>query len=84
MVRIKDEISPKISETKKLEGCRKRGRPQLRREECVEKDRGGRKVEKRPKTGRSEKITKVAVQQSDNRPASPPQKRNERANKGEF
>ena len=30
MVRMKDERLPKRSETKKQEGCRKRGRPQLR------------------------------------------------------
>ena len=30
MVRMKDDKLPKISETKKLEGFRKRGRPQLR------------------------------------------------------
>ena len=30
MVRMKDEKLPKRSETKKHDGCRKRGRPQLR------------------------------------------------------
>ena len=41
MVRMKDERSPKRSETKKHkleEGCRKRGRPQLRWEDCVKRD----------------------------------------------
>ena len=41
---MKDEKLPKRSETKKQEGCRKRGRPQLRWEDCV---RGGRKVERK-------------------------------------
>ena len=46
MVGMKDERLPKISETKKHKGCRKRGRPQLRCEDCVKrsrKSRGGRK-----------------------------------------
>ena len=39
MVRMKDERLPKRSETKKQEeGNRKRGRPQLRWEDCVERD----------------------------------------------
>ena len=38
MVRMKDEKLPKIFETKKQEGCRKRGRTQLRWEECVKRD----------------------------------------------
>ena len=38
MVRMKDERSPERCERKKLEGCRKRGRPQLRWEDCVERD----------------------------------------------
>ena len=38
MVRMKDERLPKRSETKKQEGCRKRGRPQLRCEDCVKRD----------------------------------------------
>ena len=38
MVRMKDERLPKRSETKKQEGCRKRGRPQLRWEDCVKID----------------------------------------------
>ena len=38
MVRMKDEILPKRCETKKQEGCRKRGRPQLRWDDCVKRD----------------------------------------------
>ena len=38
MVKMKDDKLPKISETKKHEGYTKRGRPQLRWEECMEKD----------------------------------------------
>ena len=49
MVRMKDERLPKRSETRKQEGCRKRGRPQVRYmgglfEERYEKGRGRRKV----------------------------------------
>ena len=71
MVRMKDERLPKRSETKKQEGCRKRGRPQLRWEDCVTRDM--RKAEEdqklREKANNSDQwkqITKVAVQQSDN------------------
>ena len=45
MVRMKDDKLPKRAETKKQEGSRKRGRPQLRWEDCEErseKGRGGR------------------------------------------
>ena len=35
---MKDDRLAKISETKKQEGCRKRGRPQLRWEDCVKRD----------------------------------------------
>ena len=38
MVRMKDDKLPKRAETTKQEGCRKRGRPQLRREDCVKRD----------------------------------------------
>ena len=38
MVRMKDERSLKISETKKHGGCGKRGRSQLRWEDCVDRD----------------------------------------------
>ena len=44
MVRMKDERLPKISETKKQEACRKRGRPQLGCEDCLNRDM--RKAEK--------------------------------------
>ena len=37
-VRMEDERLPNRSETKKKEGCRKRGRPQLRWEDCVTRD----------------------------------------------
>ena len=52
-VRMRDERLPKRSETKKQEGCRKRGRPLLRWEDCVKRDlrkaadSGGRKVERK-------------------------------------
>ena len=38
MVRMTDERLPIRAETKKQEGCRKRGRPQLRWEDCVKRD----------------------------------------------
>ena len=38
MVRMKDDKLQKSSETKKQEGSRKRGRPELRWEECVKRD----------------------------------------------
>ena len=38
MVRMKDDKLPKRTETKKQEGCRTRGRPQLRWENCVKRD----------------------------------------------
>ena len=71
IVSRRDETLPKRSETKKQEGCRKRGRPQLRWEDCVK--RYLRKAEEEEK-GREnannrdpwKQITKVAVQQSDN------------------
>ena len=50
MVRMKDDKLPKRVETKKQEGSRKRGRPQLRWEDCEkisEKGRGGRKMERK-------------------------------------
>ena len=37
MVRMKDDKLRKRSETKKQEGSRKRGRPELRWEECVKR-----------------------------------------------
>ena len=38
MVRMKDDRLPKRAETKKQEGSRKRGRPQLTWEDCVKRD----------------------------------------------
>ena len=38
MVRMKYDKLPKRAETKKQEGSRKRGRPQLRWEDCVRRD----------------------------------------------
>ena len=38
LVRMKDDKLPKRPETKKQEGSRKRGRPQLRWEDCVKID----------------------------------------------
>ena len=38
MVRMKDDTLPKRSVTKKQEGVRGRGRPQLRWEDCVKRD----------------------------------------------
>ena len=38
VVRMKDDKLPKRSEKKKQEGFRKRGRPQLRWEDCVKRD----------------------------------------------
>ena len=70
MVRMKDERLPKRYETKKQEGCRKRGRPQLRWEDCPKIDL--RKAEKEEKwrenanRERWKKITKLAIQRSDN------------------
>ena len=70
-VRMKDERLPKRSATKKQEGCRKRGRPQLRWEDCVKRDLRKAEEEEKwiEKTNNREQwkeITKVAVQRSDN------------------
>ena len=72
MVRMKDERLSKRSETKKQDGCRKRGKPKLRREDCLKRDL--RTAEEEGKVKRNEgqqqeameKITKVAVQRSVN------------------
>ena len=55
MVRMKDERSQKRCETKKPEGCRKRGRQQLRweEEERSETGRGRRKVANNGKSNES-------------------------------
>ena len=68
---MKEERLPKRSETKKQEGCRKRGRRQLRREDCVKRDLSKAEEEEkwREKANNREHwklITKVAVQRSDN------------------
>ena len=70
MVRMKDEQLPKRSETMKHDGCRKRGRPHLRWEDCVKRDlRKAEEEEKwREKANNRDqwkRITKVAVHRSD-------------------
>ena len=65
MVRMRDERLPKRSETKKQEGFRKQGRPQLC-EERSEKGRGGRKGERKgQQQGPMETNYKLAVLRSD-------------------
>ena len=69
MVRMKDERLPKRSETNK-QGCRKRGRPQLRWEDCVKRDlRKAEEEEKwREKANNSDQgkqITTEVVHRSD-------------------
>ena len=70
MVRMKDDELPKRAKTKKQEGSRKRGRPQLRWEDRGKRDlRKAEEEEKwREKTknrDRWKQITKVAVLRSD-------------------
>ena len=70
MVRMNDDKLPKNAETKRQEGSRKRGRPQLRREDCVKRDlRKVNEEEKwREKSNNRDQwklITKVAVLRSD-------------------
>ena len=70
MIRMKDNTLPKRSETKKQEGCRKRGRPLLRWEDCVKRDlRKAEEEEKwREKANNRDQwkqITNVAVLRSD-------------------
>ena len=70
MIRMKDEKLPKRSEKMKQDGCRKRGRPQLRWEDCVKRDlRKAEEEEKwREKANNRDqwkRITKVAVHRSD-------------------
>ena len=75
MVRLKVERLPKISETRKQEGSRNRGRPTLRWENCVK--RGPRKADEadeadkwREKANNRDQwiflFTKVAAQRRDN------------------
>ena len=70
MVRMKDDKLPKRSETKKQEGFRKRGRPQLIWEDCVKRDLGkaeeeGKSREKANNREQWKHITKVTVLRSD-------------------
>ena len=69
MVRMKDEILPKRADPKKQGGCRKRGRLQLRMEDCLKGDRREAAEEevgrKDKQQGAIENTTKVGVQQSD-------------------
>ena len=53
---MKDERLSKRSETEKQEGCRKRGRPQLRWEDCVKRD-----LRKRKKSGQKRTATGSGV-----------------------
>ena len=69
-IRMKDDKLPKRAETKKQEGSRKIGRPQLRWEDCVKRDlRKAEEEEKwREKANNRDRwklITKVAVLPSD-------------------
>ena len=71
IIRMKAERLPKRSETNKKEGCRKRGRSQLRREDCLKRDPRKAEEEERLREKANDKdqwkqITKVAIQQSDN------------------
>ena len=70
MVIMKDEKLPKRTETMKHDGCRKRGRPQLRWEDSVKRDL--RKAEEEDKWREKannrdqwKRITKVAVHRID-------------------
>ena len=70
MVRMNDDKLPKRVETKRQEGSRKRGRPQLRWEDCVKRDlRKAKEEEKwREKANNRDRwklITKAAVLRSD-------------------
>ena len=70
VVRMKDDKLSKRSETKKHDGCRKRGRSQLRCEDCVKRDlRRAEEEEKWSEKANNrdqwKRITKVAVHRSD-------------------
>ena len=70
MVRMKDEKFPKRSETMKHDGCKKRGRPHLRWEDCMKRDlrKAEEEVKWREKANNRDqwkRITKVAVHRSD-------------------
>ena len=67
---MKDDKLPKSAETKKQEGSRKRGRPQLRWENCVKRDQ--KKAEEEEKwrerannRDQWKQIPKVAIHRSD-------------------
>ena len=86
MVRMKEERLPKRSQTKKQEGCRTRGRPQLRWDDCVKRDLGKAEEEEKWRKGQQQEatekqITKVAEQPSDNGLTSLLQKGNQRKKK---
>ena len=79
IIKMKDERSPKRSDTKKQEGCRKRGRPHIRWEDCVKRDlRKAEEEEKWRENGNNmdqcKQLTKVAVHRSDHWSASTPTK----------
>ena len=85
MVRMKDDKLPKRFETKKQEGFRKRGRPQLRWEDCVK--RYLRKAEEEEKLREKvnnrdqwKQIMKVAVLWSDRYTSLTPTQGNQRKN----
>ena len=70
MVRMNDDKLPKRAETKRQEGSRKRGRPQLRWEDCVKRDFRKAKEEEKWRENANNRdrwklITKVAVLRSD-------------------
>ena len=70
MVRMKYDKLPKRSETKKHDSCRKRGRLQLRWEDCVKRDLGkAEEVEKWRENANNrdqwKRITNVAIHRSD-------------------
>ena len=70
MVRMKDDKLPKRAETKTKEGSRKRGRPQLRWEDCVKRDLRNAEEEEKWRENvnnrdRWKQITKVDVLRSD-------------------
>ena len=71
MVQMADERLAERAETKKEGGCRNRGRPRLRWEDCVKisrKGRGGRQVERKgQQPGVIETITKAVIQRGDKR-----------------
>ena len=81
MVRMKGDKLPKRAETKKQEGFRKRGRPQLKWEDCVKRDlrkagEGDKWREKANNRDRWKQITKVAVPRSDPTPTQGNQRKN--------